>query len=467
MSVAVEAPENTPREGEPDRFVYIQTFGCQMNVADTDRIFQVLGPLRYQPTEDPSRADLILLNTCSVRDKAEQKMLSELGRLAPLKDYNAELILGVAGCVAQQEGARLLDKVPYLDLVMGPDNIAQLPELLDRVRRGGARVAETTFANRKDYEFIETIPQVVGKVSEFITIMKGCDKVCTFCIVPFTRGREVSKPADLVIREVETLVASGMRDVTLLGQNVNSYGKDRERQPHFAELLRAVDAVAGLERLRFTTSHPTDCTDELIDCFGELRTLCESFHLPVQCGSDRVLEAMRRPYTIEHYLGRVARLRERVPSIGLTTDIIVGFPGETEADFEATLELLRQVRYDSIYSFKYSPRPGTRAAAMDDDVPEAEKTRRLAEVQRLQDVIYDEILGSYAGKTLEILVEGPSRKAARGGPAALQLSGRTRSNIVVNFPVPVDDLLSRRWIGKLAPVRVDRALSHTLLGTLA
>lgn len=467
MSVAVEATEPTPREGGPDRFVYIQTFGCQMNVADTDRIFQVLAPLRYQPTSDPSRADLILLNTCSVRDKAEQKMLSELGRLASLKDYNAELVLGVAGCVAQQEGARLLDKVPYLDLVMGPDNIAQLPEILDRVRLGGVRVAETTFANRKDYEFIETIPQSVGKVSEFITIMKGCDKVCTFCIVPFTRGREVSKPAELIVREVETLVASGMRDVTLLGQNVNSYGKDRERQPHFAELLRAVDAVPGLERLRFTTSHPTDCTDELIDCFGELRTLCESFHLPVQCGSDRVLEAMRRPYTIEHYLGRVARLRERVPNIGLTTDIIVGFPGETEADFEATLELLRQVRYDSIYSFKYSPRPGTRAATMEDDVPDAEKSRRLAEVQRLQDVIYDEILNTYAGKTLEILVEGPSRKASRGGEAALQLCGRTRSNIVVNFPVPMADLVSRRWIGKLAAVRVEKVLSHTLFGTLA
>ncbi len=195
--------------------------------------------------------------------------------------------------------------------------------------------------------------------------------------------------------------------------------------------------------------------------------MCESFHLPVQCGSDRVLEAMRRPYTIEHYLGRVARLRERVPNIGLTTDIIVGFPGETEADFEATLELLRQVRYDSIYSFKYSPRPGTRAATMEDDVPDAEKSRRLAEVQRLQDVIYDEILNTYAGKTLEILVEGPSRKASRGGEAALQLCGRTRSNIVVNFPVPMADLVSRRWIGKLAAVRVEKVLSHTLFGTLA
>ncbi|MCB9729658.1 MAG: tRNA (N6-isopentenyl adenosine(37)-C2)-methylthiotransferase MiaB [Deltaproteobacteria bacterium] len=467
MSAVVEEPENAPVGGGPDRFVYVQTFGCQMNVVDTDRIFQVLAPLRYQPTDDPSRADLILLNTCSVREKAEQKMLSELGRLAPLKDFNDDLVLGVAGCVAQQEGARLLDKVPYLDLVMGPDNIAQLPGILERVRAGGGRVAETTFAGRKDYEFIEAVPQSPGKVSEFVTIMKGCDKVCTFCIVPFTRGREVSKPAELVVREVETLVASGVREVTLLGQNVNSYGKDRERQPHFAELLRAVDAVPGLERLRFTTSHPTDCTDELIDCFGELRTLCEAFHLPVQCGSDRVLQAMRRPYTVEHYLGRVARLRSRVPDMALTTDIMVGFPGETEAEFEATLALLAEVRYSSIFAFKYSARPGTRAASMPDDVPEAEKQRRLREVQRLQDGIYDAMLADHHDKTFEVLVEGPSRNAARGGPDALQLMGRTRQNIVVNFPVPVGDLWSRRWIGKLAPVRVDRVHSHSLHGQLA
>ncbi len=458
-------PQPTANDATPPRFVYVHTFGCQMNVYDTDRIHQVLGPLNYAPTDDPARANLILLNTCSVRDKAEQKMLSQLGRLAPLKEFNDDLVLGVAGCVAQQEGARLLKKVPYLDLVFGPDNIPQLPELLDRIRSSKERVAETTFFKRKDYEFIEAQPRADVRVSEFVTIMKGCDKVCTFCIVPFTRGREVSKPAELVVREIETLVAAGVREVTLLGQNVNSYGKDKSRQPHFAALLRQVDAIEGLERVRFTTSHPMDCTDELIDCFGALPTLCESFHLPVQCGSDRVLEAMRRHYTVEHYLGRVERLRARAPGIALTTDIIVGFPGETDAEFESTLELLAEVRYDSIFAFKYSARPNTRAAAMVDDVPEPLKKERLARVQVLQAEIMAERLQRYGGQTLEVLVEGPSRDTTRSA-AEWQLKGRARTNVIVNFPVPVGDFWSDRWIGELANVEVTDVKAHSLKGRL-
>ncbi|MCA9517004.1 MAG: tRNA (N6-isopentenyl adenosine(37)-C2)-methylthiotransferase MiaB, partial [Myxococcales bacterium] len=315
----------TPRR----RFVHVQTFGCQMNVNDTDRILQVLTPFGYAATDDPAQADLILLNTCSVRDKAEQKMMSQLGRLAPLKEYNDDLVLGVAGCVAQQEGERLLQKVPYLDLVFGPDHVGDLPSLLDRVRGSKERVSETTFFKRKDYAFIEAEPPAEVRVSEFVTIMKGCDKVCSFCIVPFTRGREVSKDADMVVREVERLVAAGTREVTLLGQNVNSYGKDLrgDRVPTFAQLLRRVDAIPGLERLRFTTSHPMDAIDDLIACFSDLRTLCEYFHLPVQSGSDRVLRAMRRSYTREGYLEKVAKLRARCPGIALSTDIIVGFPG--------------------------------------------------------------------------------------------------------------------------------------------
>ena len=458
-------PTPAPRADHPERFVYVHTFGCQMNVYDTDRIHQVLAPLAYRPTDDPARAHLILLNTCSVRDKAEQKMLSQLGRFAPLKEYNDDLVLGVAGCVAQQEGPRLLKKVPYLDLVFGPDNIPQLPELLDRVRGSHERVAETTFFKRRDYEFVEAHPTGAAKVSEFVTIMKGCDKVCSFCIVPFTRGREVSKPVDMVVREVEAFVAAGAREVTLLGQNVNSYGKDRDRNPHFAELLRAVDAVEGLERQRFTTSHPMDCTDELIDCFGELRTLCESFHLPVQCGSDVVLEAMRRGYTVEHYLGRVARLRERAPDLALTTDIIVGFPGETDRDFEGTLELLAEVRFDSIYAFKYSPRPGTRAAALADDVPEPLKKERLARVQELQHAITSERMQRYAGRTVEVLVEGPSRDHGRR-PGEWQLMGRTRTHMIVNFPVPVGDFWADRWRARLARVEVSDVKAHSLYGGL-
>jgi len=454
--------------GSPRRYVYVQTFGCQMNVNDTDRIFQVLEPFNYRPTDDPAQASLILLNTCSVRDKAEQKMLSQLGRLAPLKDYNDDLILGVAGCVAQQEGERLLKKVPHLDLVFGPDHIADLPGLVERAR-AKERVSETRFTKRKEFAFIEAAPREETRISEFVTIMKGCDKVCSFCIVPFTRGREVSKPADAVVREVERLVAAGAREVTLLGQNVNSYGKDLQgdRIPTFAQLLREVDAVAGLERLRFTTSHPMDCIDELVGCFGELRTLCEFFHLPVQSGNDRILREMRRFYTAAEYREKVAALRRQSPQIALSTDIIVGYPGETDAEFEDTLTLLADVRYDSIFAFKYSPRPGTRAAELPDSVPEAVKRERLARVLALQDAVTRTRMEAYVGQTVEVLVEGPSRMASKGQTTRWQLMGRTRTNVIVNFPVPLGEFWSDRWIGSLATVNVEQAKSNSLYGTLA
>jgi len=471
----------------PARFIHIKTFGCQMNVNDSDRMLQVLAPHNYQPTDDPSRADVILLNTCSVRDKAEQKMLSELGRLAPLKEYNDELILGVAGCVAQQEGARLLKKVPYLDVVLGPDHIAELPQVLDRVRTSQRRLAETRQLKRKDYRFVEADPKPAGEqgVTEFVTVMKGCDKVCTYCIVPFTRGREVSKSPEMILREVERLVAAGVREVTLLGQNVNSYGKDLQRwggeDIDFARLLDRVDAVEGLERLRFTTSHPMDCTDALIDRFGALRTLCSYFHLPVQSGSERVLGAMRRHTTRAHYMGRIERLRERDPDIALSTDIIVGFPGETRAEFEETLDLLERVRYDSIFAFKYSPRPGTKAAELPDDVPTAEKKRRLAEVFELQRPITEARMARYAGRTVEVLVEGPSRSTVRGpgasliqdasGRAGWQLTGRTRTNVIVNFPMPQGAKPAARpedggLVGALVHVEVQEVLAHSLYGQL-
>ena len=465
MSSSIPAPP-TPATSHPPRFVYVQTYGCQMNVNDTDRIMQVLGPYNYEPTRDPAQANLILLNTCSVRDSAEQKMRSELGRLAPLKEYNDDLILGVAGCVAQQEGAKLLKRVPYLDLVFGPDNIAQLPELLERIRGSEGRVAETSFFKRKDYSFLEAEPKPDQGISEFVTIMKGCDKVCTFCIVPFTRGREISKPPEMVVREVERLVDAGVREVTLLGQNVNSYGKDRERVAHFAELLEQVDAIDGLERLRFTTSHPIDCSDALVDCFGRLPSLCEYFHLPVQSGSDRVLADMRRLYTVEHYRERIARLREACPELALSTDIIVGFPGETDADFDQTIALLEEVRYATIFAFKYSPRPDTKAEALPDDVPKAAKKARLAKVFEVQRRITAEWMQTYAGQTVEVLVEGPSRDSTKGTSSQWQLRGRTRTNLVVNFPVPMGDFWSSRWIGQLASVKVDEVFPHSLYGSL-
>ena len=378
------------------------------------------------------------------------------------------MVLGVAGCVAQQEGAKLLKKVPYLDLVIGPDNIPQLPELLDRIHGDDERIAQTEFYKRKAYEFIEAQPSAASppKISEFVTIMKGCDKVCTFCIVPFTRGREVSKPVDMVVREVERLVAHGTREITLLGQNVNSYGKDKQRAPHFAELLRRVDAVEGLERLRFTTSHPMDCIDDLVACFGELDTLCEYFHLPVQSGSDSVLEAMRRPYTVEAYLARVDELRAQSPGIALSTDIIVGFPGETDEDFEGTMALLERVRFDSIYAFKYSERPGTRAARMDDDVPLKVKKARLKRVLDTQHAITEARMADYQGQTLEVLIEGPSRSTNKGTVDEWQMMGRTRTNVICNVPIPAGDFWTQRWTGRLAKVVVDEVKAHSLYGRL-
>jgi len=481
--VAVELKSQHPagavEAARATRFVHVQTFGCQMNVNDTDRILQVLAPHGWAPTPDPAQAHLILLNTCSVRDKAEQKMLSQLGRLAPLKEHNDELVLGVAGCVAQQEGAALLQKVPYLDLVMGPDHIAELPDMLERMRGGERRIAQTEFYKRKDFRFVEAEPREETRVSEFVTIMKGCDKVCSYCIVPFTRGREVSKSHEMVVREVERLVAAGAREVTLLGQNVNSYGKDLQegagplasRVPTFAELLRAVDAVPGLERLRFTTSHPMDAIDDLIALFGKLRTLCEFFHLPVQAGNDRILEEMRRFYTVADYLDKVHKLRAVCPDIALSTDIIVGFPGETEAELEDTLHLLETVRYDSIFAFKYSERPGTRAEKLGDTVPEAVKKARLDKVLRVQDRITRDKMAAMQGQVVEILVEGPSQRAARGnapdGMSGFQMMGRTRKNLIVNVPVPMGDFWNKRWVGKLATVEIVEVKANTLFGRFA
>ena len=454
------------------RHVYVQTFGCQMNVYDTERIHQVLRPDGYVPTDDPSRADLILLNTCSVRDKAEHKMLSALGRFHRLKEHNDELLLGVGGCVATQEGERLLKKVPYLDIVFGPDNIAELPALVRGVRDGAdGRPSLTKFANKRSYEWVPLEPQDAERqATAMLTVMKGCNKFCSFCIVPFTRGREVSKPAALVVEETRRLVEGGVREVMLLGQNVNSYGLDRPGEARFHELLALVGEVEGLERIRFTTSHPVDCTDELVAAFdGRVPKLCEYFHLPVQSGSDTMLRKMRRGYSLDEYRGRVAGLREAAPDMALSTDIIVGFPGETEEQHEATLVLLEEVRFDGIYSFKYSERPGTSASRLTDNVPEEVKARRLDEVQSLQARITRERMLRYEGTTVEVLVEGPSRNARLvgcGTSFASQLTGRTRTNVAVNFTVP-GGVAAAEWVGRVVPVRVTSALPHSLSGELA
>ena len=477
MTLGPATPAPAPAESPAvplKRHVYIETMGCQMNVYDSDRMFDALTRHGYVQTENVELADLVLLNTCSIRDKVEHKMMSMLGSLRKLKAHNPDLVLGITGCVAQQEGERLLKRVPGLDLVLGPDQIGRLPELVAAIRTEQHRTSAIEFVHRRNYVFPEALPPQDGRVAAMVTVMKGCNKVCSFCIVPFTRGREVSKPSADVVAEVEMLVRHGVREVMLLGQNVNSYGKDRAGELDFAGLLRAVDAIDGLHRIRFMTSHPMDCTDALIDAFGDLKKLCPFFHLPIQSGSESVLTGMRRAHGVTDYLEHIDRLRARVPGIALSTDIIVGFPGETEEDFTRTIELLERVRYASIYSFIYSPRPGTRAADLTDDVPDEIKKERLARVQALQDRITADTLASFQGQVTEVLFEGPARvnQAApntRLGGVRLegppQMSGRNPQNLKVNVPT-TDAAAFAEWPGRLGRVEIERVKAHSLLGKL-
>ena len=435
--------------------LYIQTYGCQMNQYDSDRIVQVMARRGYDRTERIDSADLILLNTCSVRDKAEQKVYSALGRWKELKEFREGVVIGVGGCVAQQEGENLLRRVPHLDLVFGTHNIHKLPEMVEQVEADHSRPVEIAFYRYPTYmEDAEGTTRVRG-VKAYVTIMQGCNKVCSFCIVPHVRGRELSRPSDKIIGEVEALVASGVLEVMLLGQNVNSYGKLTPGELSFAELLSRVDAVDGLERIRFTTSHPQDLSPELIEAYAGLGKLCEHLHLPVQSGSDTVLARMRRGYSRREYMERIGRLRERCPDIALSSDIIVGFPGETDTEFGQTLELLEELEYDEIFSFAYSPRPQTVSAKLyADDIPQNVKKDRLTKVQTLQRDISLAKNRRCIGSIEEIVVDGPSR--LRNG----QLMGRTRSNRIVNVIGP------ENLVGRLTPVRITGATANSLLGEI-
>ena len=361
------------------KFFYVTTFGCQMNEYDSELMARLMAGKGFAQTDDLGRADFILLNTCSIREKAEQKVYSLLGRLKPLKQANPNLIIGVGGCLAQQYGAKLLQRAPFLDLVLGTHGVHRLPELVEQVIRTGRPVCWTDF----DYD-LSPPPALVreqASVKAFLTIMQGCDNFCAYCVVPYVRGREISRKPGHILAEARDLLAHGVREITLLGQNVNSYGRGLEERCSFAELIHQVAALAGLKRLRFTTSHPKDLSPGLIRAVAEVGPLCEHVHLPVQSGSTRILKAMSRGYTREAYLERVAALREACPDVALTTDIIVGFPGETEADFRATMDLLDQVRFDGMYSFKYSDRPITRASKLAGKLDEHVKGRRLAELR--------------------------------------------------------------------------------------
>jgi tRNA-2-methylthio-N6-dimethylallyladenosine synthase len=432
--------------------LYIQTYGCQMNENDSERIVQLMRRMDYVPTDKVDEADLILLNTCSVRDKAEQKVYSALGRWRELKQKNKGLIIGVGGCVAQQEGESLLRRAPYLDLVFGTHNIHKLPEMVSEAALGN-RPVETAFYREPFYlEDPDARPQIHGPKA-YVTIMQGCNHVCSFCVVPHVRGREISRSSRSILAEIRELVAGGVKEVMLLGQNVNSYGKTNSGELAFADLLQRINEIDGLERIRFTTSHPQDLSPELIAAYGTLDKLCDHLHLPLQSGSDTVLQRMRRGYTCAEYVARIQRLRDRRPGIALSTDIIVGFPNETEGEFQQTLEILRQLEYDEIFSFAYSQRPHTVAATIyADSLSEDEKRSRLSKVQILQSAISLKKNREKLGSVENILLESKS-KLGRG-----QMMGRTRSNKVVNVTAP------ELWIGETIPVRIIGASANSLLG---
>ena len=432
--------------------VFIKTFGCQMNEYDSGKMVDVLHAAQgYQPTQDVEEADLILFNTCSVREKAQEKVFSDLGRIKHLKRKG--VLIGVGGCVASQEGAAIIARAPYVDVVFGPQTLHRLPELLDRRQREDRPQVDISFPEIEKFDKLP--PAKVEGCTAFVSIMEGCSKYCSYCVVPYTRGEEVSRPFEDVLVEVAGLADQGVKEVTLLGQNVNAY---RGRMgitadiADFALLLDYVAEIPGIERIRYTTSHPNEFTQRLIEAYGKLPKLVSHLHLPVQHGSDRILMGMKRGYTAMEYKSTVRKLRAIRPSLSLSSDFIVGFPGETDDDFSKMMTLIGDVGFDSSFSFIFSPRPGTPAAALRDDTPHAVKLKRL---QHLQAVVEDNVRRISAdrlGTVQRVLVEGPSRKDAA------ELAGRTECNRVVNFKGPI------RLAGEMVDVRITETNPHSLRG---
>jgi tRNA-2-methylthio-N6-dimethylallyladenosine synthase len=427
------------------RRIYLETYGCQMNVADSELMLGQLRRAGYDRTEQAAEADVILLNTCAIREHAEQRVYGRLGELTRYKVRRPGVILGVAGCMAQHLKTRLLEKVPQVDLVVGPDGYRDLPALLD-----GAR-DEPTLAVRlsRDETYGDLAPARADGVRAWVSIMRGCDKFCSFCIVPFVRGRERSLPLDEVIRQVEHAGAEGFKEIVFLGQTVNAY---RDGESDFAELLRRANAVSGIERIRFTSPHPSDFTERTVEALAGCDKVMPHVHLPLQSGSNRVLERMRRIYTIEAYETLVARLRAAIPGVALSTDIIVGFPGESEEDFEATRAAMGRIGYDSAFVFKYSPRPGARSAEWEDDVPEAEKTRRITTLIEEQKTASLDRNAAAVGREVEVLVEGPSKR----NPG--HWFGKSRHFKTAVFP------RRNESVGDLVTIRVGAASPHNLFG---
>jgi len=436
--------------------VYLKTFGCQMNEYDSARMADVLRASGgYQTTDDPAAADLLLLNTCSVREKAQEKVFSLLGQWRRLKQARPEVIIGVGGCVASQEGEGITARAPFVDLVFGPQTLHRLPAMLERLRADGRAVVDVSFPEIEKFDRLPE-PRASGATA-FVSVMEGCSKYCTFCVVPYTRGEEVSRPLAQVMDEVRRVAAQGVREVNLLGQNVNAYRGELAGGGHadLAALIYHVAEVPGIERIRFTTSHPVEFRDSLVEAYRDVATLAGYLHLPVQSGSDRILAQMKRGHTALEYKQKIRRLREARPGISVSSDFIVGFPGETERDFEATMSLIEEVGFDQSFSFIYSQRPGTPAASLPDDVPHEVKQARLERLQARIDAQALAISRAMVGSVQRVLVERPSKKNAR------QLAGRTENNRWVNFDGPSS------LIGGFVDVLVTEALPNSLRGRLA
>jgi tRNA-2-methylthio-N6-dimethylallyladenosine synthase len=433
--------------------LHLITYGCQMNEYDSERVAGLLKRAGYELTDAAEQADLVLLNTCAIREKAEDKVFSRLGQLAVLKRQRPDLLIGVMGCMAQLWQEKILDRAPQVDLVFGSAVVARVEELIERARATGGPVLETGEAPLVK---ITAKPERPGQLKAFVTVMEGCEKFCTFCVVPTTRGRERSHSPDAIEAEVRELAASGVREVTLLGQTVNAYGRDLTPATDLAALLERIDTVEGIERIRFTTSNPYNLTPRLIRAIRDVPKVVEYLHLPLQSGSDRVLARMNRGYTAARYLELIDELTGTVPDIALSTDLIVGFPGETDEDFERTVDVVERVKYDNVFAFRYSRRPGTAASDMPEQVPEEVKARRNARILEVATRVGAERSLRLEGRVMPVLVDGTSRK----DPG--EATGRTRCNRVVNFDAHGRDLL-----GQVVPVLVTRALPHSLRGELA
>lgn len=448
--------------------LYLNTIGCQMNVYDSEQIVIRLAALGYQQTGNLESADLVIVNTCTIRAKAEQKAFSFLGRLARLKRRKPSLIVAVGGCVAQQEGEKIFKRIPHLDLVFGTQAIDRLPLHIQKIENKRNRIVDVAMAEKPD--LFASLPgsRTDSSVSRFVTIMRGCDNFCTYCVVPHVRGREVSRPPQDIIEEIKELVRSGVKEVTLLGQNVNSYGQKEGMCP-FPDLLAHINKIEGLLRIRFTTSHPKDFNGGLISAMKANEKVCDHIHLPVQSGSNRILKRMNRKYSKELYLDKINNLRNTCPGIAITSDIIVGFPGETDADFSETMELLRTVEFDGLFAFAYSDRPNAPAAQFKNKVPEKQKRARLQALLELQEKYTKMKNQLLVGSTQPILAEGISKQQSSGNPdrsdKMVQWTGRTSTNKIVNFYHSVNSQ-SRTDIfpGKIVHAKIEKAFAHSLWG---